>query len=202
MPRARAAAARRVSRSRRNVLARAVAQALRRVRDMPSRTRRSTKCFAPLRAGRPTMRSSRSRIPPRALSAARSISCARRRSSICGEIKLRDPAEPAVDMRHALADVTRVYSHAQSLAQCVQWLAPPSAARPRASPSRATPRRPDFAAAEPGAAAIAGGNRRDDLRLDVLAPAHRGRCPTTRRASGCWASQRGTAFGHATRPRS
>jgi chorismate mutase/prephenate dehydratase len=42
--------------------------------------------------------------------------------SICGEIKLRIQ-QNLLSNAAALADVTKVYSHAQSLAQCVQWLA-------------------------------------------------------------------------------
>ena len=42
--------------------------------------------------------------------------------TICGEIKLRIQ-QNLLSNAAALGDVRKVYSHAQSLAQCVQWLA-------------------------------------------------------------------------------
>jgi prephenate dehydratase len=49
---------------------------------------------------------------------------------ICGEIKLR-VRQNLLSNARSLAEVTRVYSHAQSLAQCVQWLARHLPAAPR-----------------------------------------------------------------------
>ena len=76
--------------------------------------------------------------------------------AICGEAKLR--VQQHLMTRAATLDaVTRVYSHAQSLAQCTRWLARnlPRAERvPVASNAEAA----RLAAAEPGAAAIAGEN--------------------------------------------
>src|SRR6266550_3888309 len=73
---------------------------------------------------------------------------------ICGEIKLR-VRQNLLSNASALANVTRVYSHAQSLAQCVQWLARhlPAAARVAVASNAEAAR---LAAAEPGSAAIAG----------------------------------------------
>lgn len=42
--------------------------------------------------------------------------------SICGEIRLR-VRQNLLSHATAMHDITRVYSHAQSLAQCVRWLA-------------------------------------------------------------------------------
>ena len=74
--------------------------------------------------------------------------------AICGEIKLRVQQNllsnaPAVDR------IVRIYSHAQSLAQCAQWLARhlPGAARIPVSSNAEAAR---LAAQEEGAAAIAG----------------------------------------------
>ena len=53
--------------------------------------------------------------------------------SICGEIRLRI-RQNLLSNAATIEEVTRVYSHAQSLAQCVQWLArhlPQAAARRR-----------------------------------------------------------------------
>src|SRR4029434_8338077 len=63
---------------------------------------------------------------------------------ICGEIKLR-VWQNLLSNARSLADVTRVYSHAQSLAQCVQWLARHLPAAPRvavASHAQAAPPAP------------------------------------------------------------
>ena len=87
---------------------------------------------------------------------------------ICGEIKLRVRQNLLANVA-AVADVTRVYSHAQSLAQCVQWLAAHLPAVPRvAVASNAEAAR--LAAAEPGAAAIAGQIAAAIYGLDVLVP--------------------------------
>ena len=106
-----------------NVQPRGRRQALRQLRRMRCRARRSTTCSARSRAGRPTTRSCRSRTRPRARSAARSISCADDRSVDLRRGQAARPAEPAVECAARSATVTSVYSHAQSLAQCVQWLA-------------------------------------------------------------------------------
>ena len=88
--------------------------------------------------------------------------------SICGEIKLR-VAQNLLSNAPGLAAVTKVYSHAQSLSQCVQWLAHHLPAVPRiAVASNAEAAR--LAAAEPGAGAIAGENAGGDLRARHLAP--------------------------------
>ncbi len=74
--------------------------------------------------------------------------------AICGEVKLRIRQNLLGNMA-AIGDVKKVYSHAQSLAQCVQWLALHLPAVPRvAVASNAEAAR--LAAGEPGAAAIAG----------------------------------------------
>jgi chorismate mutase/prephenate dehydratase len=73
--------------------------------------------------------------------------------SICGEIKLRIQQQLLSNCA-SLADVKKVYSHAQSLAQCVQWLARQLPGVPRvAVASNAEAAR--LAASEPGTAAIA-----------------------------------------------
>ena len=87
---------------------------------------------------------------------------------ICGEIRLR--------VRHfllstaaAATEVTYVYSHAQSLAQCVQWLArhlPGVTHIPVSSNAEAA----RLAAAQPRAAAIAGESTAAIYGLNVLAP--------------------------------
>ncbi len=74
--------------------------------------------------------------------------------SICGEIRLRI-RQNLLSKATAMEDVTRVYSHAQSLAQCVGWLGRHLPSAPRiAVASNAEAAR--LAAAEPTAAAIAG----------------------------------------------
>jgi chorismate mutase/prephenate dehydratase len=88
--------------------------------------------------------------------------------AICGEIKLRIQ-QNLLSNAATLADVRKVYSHAQSLAQCVQWLARnlPAATRvPVASNAEAA----RLAAAEPAAAAIAGENAAAIYGLAVLCP--------------------------------
>jgi chorismate mutase/prephenate dehydratase len=85
---------------------------------------------------------------------------------ICGEIELR--VQQNLLSNVPLASVKRVYSHAQSLAQCNSWLAQnlPAAERvPVASNAEAAQR----AAAEPGAAAIAGEAAAERYGLKVLA---------------------------------
>ena len=86
---------------------------------------------------------------------------------IVGEIKLRI-RQNLLGRGLALREVTRVYSHAQSLAQCVQWLAQhlPAAARVAVASNAEAAR---LAAAERGAAAIAGEAAAAIYGLDVLA---------------------------------
>jgi chorismate mutase/prephenate dehydratase len=87
--------------------------------------------------------------------------------SICGEIKLR-VRQNLLSNVAALSEVTRVYSHAQSLAQCVEWLARhlPAAARVAVASNAEAAR---MAAAEPGAAAIAGEIAASIYGLGILA---------------------------------
>jgi chorismate mutase / prephenate dehydratase len=90
--------------------------------------------------------------------------------TIVGEVKLRIGQHLLVNRAEGttLAGVTRVYSHAQSLSQCVQWLARhlPTVARiPVASNAEAA----RMAAAEPGTAAIAGDAAAAIYALDVIA---------------------------------
>jgi chorismate mutase / prephenate dehydratase len=89
---------------------------------------------------------------------------------ICGEIELRVQQNLLAARGAALAAVQRVYSHAQSLAQCAAWLNQnlPAAARvPVASNAEAARR----AAGEPGAAAIAGEAAAARFQLELLARA-------------------------------
>jgi chorismate mutase/prephenate dehydratase len=88
--------------------------------------------------------------------------------AICGEIKLRIQ-QNLLSNAATLADVRKVYSHAQSLAQCVQWLARnlPAATRVAVASNAEAAR---LAAAEPGAAAIAGENAAAIYGLAVLCP--------------------------------
>lgn len=88
--------------------------------------------------------------------------------AVCGEVKLRIQ-QNLLSNAGALGKVTKVYSHAQSLAQCVQWLARHLPAVPRiAVASNAEAAR--LAAAEEGAAAIAGENAGVIYGLATLAP--------------------------------
>ena len=88
--------------------------------------------------------------------------------SVCGEIKLR-VQQNLLSNAGGLGAVTRVYSHGQSLAQCVQFLAQHLPGVPRiAVASNAEAAR--LAAAEPGAAAIAGENAGAIYGLATLAP--------------------------------
>ena len=87
--------------------------------------------------------------------------------AICGEIKLRIEQNLLSNLA-SLAQVQKIYSHAQSLAQCVQWLAKHMPGVPRiAVASNAEAAR--LAAAEPGAAAIAGENAAAIYGLSILA---------------------------------
>src|SRR5690349_16369028 len=88
--------------------------------------------------------------------------------SICGEVKLRIQ-QNLLSNAGELAQVTKIYSHAQSLAQCVQWLAKHLPGVPRvAVASNAEAAR--LAASEPGAAAIAGDIAAAIYQLAILAP--------------------------------
>jgi chorismate mutase/prephenate dehydratase len=88
--------------------------------------------------------------------------------AICGEIKLRIE-QNLLSCAASLDEVTKVYSHAQSLAQCVHWLALHLPAVQRvAVASNAEAAR--LAATEAGAAAIAGENAAAIYGLNVVAP--------------------------------
>ena len=88
--------------------------------------------------------------------------------SVCGEVKLRIQ-QNLLSNEASLERVTRIYSHAQSLAQCVHWLATHLPAVPRvAVSSNAEAAR--LAAAEPGTAAIAGETAAAIYGLAILAP--------------------------------
>ncbi len=87
--------------------------------------------------------------------------------TIVGEIKLRI-RQSLLARGVGLEAVTRVYSHAQSLAQCVQWLARnlPAAARVAVASNAEAAR---LAAAEHGAAAIAADAAAAIYGLDIVA---------------------------------
>src|SRR5208282_394657 len=87
--------------------------------------------------------------------------------TIVGEIKLRIQ-QNLLAKDTALEAVTKVYAHAQSLAQCVQWLARelPAAARVAVASNAEAAR---LAAAERGAAAIAAEAAAAIYGLDILA---------------------------------
>jgi chorismate mutase/prephenate dehydratase len=88
--------------------------------------------------------------------------------SVCGEVKLR-VNQNLLSNAGSLDRITRVYSHGQSLAQCVKWFAQHLPAVPRiAVASNAEAAR--LAAAEEGAAAIAGENAGAIYALATLAP--------------------------------
>jgi chorismate mutase/prephenate dehydratase len=88
--------------------------------------------------------------------------------SVCGEVKLR-VNQNLLSNAGGLDKVTRVYSHGQSLAQCVKWLAQHLPGIPRiAVASNAEAAR--LASAEAGAAAIAGDNAGAIYGLATLAP--------------------------------
>ena len=88
--------------------------------------------------------------------------------SVCGEVRLR-VNQNLLSNAGSLDRITRVYSHGQSLAQCVKWLAQHLPAVPRiAVASNAEAAR--LAAAEEGAAAIAGENAGAIYGLATLAP--------------------------------
>jgi chorismate mutase/prephenate dehydratase len=117
---------------------------------------------------------------------------------ICGEVVLRIH-QHLLSNETALAGVHKVYSHAQSLAQCHEWLnrSLPLAQRvPVGSNAQAA----QLAAAEAGAAAIAGQAAAERYQLARAGEQHRGRAeqhhPLCRpRAARC------RALRDATRPR-
>lgn len=87
--------------------------------------------------------------------------------AVCGEVKLR-VNQNLLSNAGALDRVARVYSHGQSLAQCVKWLAQYLPGVPRiAVASNAEAAR--LAAAEAGSAAIAGENAGAIYGLATLA---------------------------------
>jgi chorismate mutase/prephenate dehydratase len=87
--------------------------------------------------------------------------------TICGEVKLR-VQQNLLSNAGSLAAVTRVYSHGQSLAQCVQWLAAhlPTVARIAVASNAEAAR---LASAERDSAAIAGENAGTIYGLATLA---------------------------------
>src|SRR5712691_4084602 len=87
--------------------------------------------------------------------------------TIVGEIKLRIQ-QNLLAKGISIDAVSKVYSHAQSLAQCVRWLAQhlPSAARVAVASNAEAAR---LAAAETGAAAIAGEAAATIYGLDIVA---------------------------------
>ena len=88
--------------------------------------------------------------------------------SICGEVKLRIQ-QNLLSNAGDLANVRKIYSHAQSLGQCVRWLSERLPAVPRiAVASNAEAAR--LAASEQGAAAIAGEIAAEIYGLAILAP--------------------------------
>jgi len=88
--------------------------------------------------------------------------------TICGEIRLRI-RQNLLSTATVAGEIAKVYSHAQSLAQCAQWLAQhlPGAARVAVASNADAAR---LAAAEPGSAAIAGENAAAIYGLNVVAP--------------------------------
>ncbi|MEO8485599.1 MAG: prephenate dehydratase [Betaproteobacteria bacterium] len=88
--------------------------------------------------------------------------------AVVGEVKLR-VQQNLLSRASSLADVRRIYSHAQSFAQCVQWLSRHLPAVPRiVAASNAEAAR--LASAEEGAAAIAGDIAAKIYGVPVLAP--------------------------------
>ena len=87
--------------------------------------------------------------------------------TICGEIRLR--IRQNLLSTGAIGEITKVYSHAQSLAQCAQWLAHhlPQVARVAVASNAEAAR---LAASEPLSAAIAGENAAAIYGLNVIAP--------------------------------
>ena len=192
--RARADAARRLSRSGRDVQPRGGRRSTSARSSKRCRSRRSTRCFARSRAGRPTTPSCRSRTRPRARSGARSTSCARPTLSICGEVKLRI-SQNLLSNAGALGAVTqRLFARAVARAMRAMARAA-SAAACRASRSRATPRP---RGSPPREAGRRGDRRRECRRRSTGSRSSRRTSrtsPTTRRASGCSAASRSPPSG-------
>ncbi|MCM2288563.1 MAG: prephenate dehydratase [Sulfuritalea sp.] len=86
---------------------------------------------------------------------------------ICGEINL-PIHHNLMGKCVALGDVTRIYSHAQSLAQCHEWLNRNLPQVPRV-PVASNAEAARLAAAEPGAVAIAGDAAAELYALNILA---------------------------------
>ena len=175
VPGARAEAARRVSRAGRHVQPRRRREAFRRVRRRGAAGRRSTRYSAPSRAARrdyavvPVENSTEG-----AVGRTLDLMCTTD-LSVCGEVKLRVAAEPAVQREASLAGVTRDLL-ARAVARAMRALARARTCRRcRASPWRATRKRrgwPRPSRARPPSparmpAAIYG--------LATLGAAHRGR---------------------------
>lgn len=88
--------------------------------------------------------------------------------TIVGEIRLRIQ-QNLLSKAPSLESVSKIYSHTQSLAQCVLWLARHLPAVPRI-PVASNAEAARLAAAEPNAAAVAGEAAAAIYALDVLAP--------------------------------
>ena len=86
---------------------------------------------------------------------------------ICGEVKLR-VRQHLMARLDALGEVRKVYSHAQSLGQCTQWLNAHLRTVPRV-PVASNAEAARLASVEPGAAAIAGENAAAVYQLALLA---------------------------------
>ncbi len=168
LPRARADAADRLPRSRRHVLPTTRSPAISGSSSKRCRARRSTRCSAPAESGQtdhavvPVENSSEG-----AIGRTLDLMC-QTPLTICGEIRLRI-RQNLLSTATTIGDIAKVYSHAQSLAQCAQWLAQhlPGAARVAVVSNAEAAR---LAAAEPGSAAIAGENAAAIYGLNVVAP--------------------------------
>ena len=189
VPRARAAAARRLPRARR----------------APSATRRSPSISAssstpmPLRDDRRGLPRRRERADRLRRRAGRELDRRRGRAHARPHVPDRRSRSAARSScassrtccrtRPRSAEVTKVYSHAQSLAQCVQWLAQHLPAVPRVAGREQR---------RGGAARRGGAGRRGDRRRERRRDLRPRRCSrrtsrtsrTTRRASGCSAASR------------
>ena len=87
---------------------------------------------------------------------------------VCGEVVLRIHQNLMTRVA-SLADVKIIYSHAQSLAQCHEWLNRALPGVPRVSVG-SNSQAAQMAAAEPGAAAIAGEAAAELYELPILVP--------------------------------
>ena len=88
--------------------------------------------------------------------------------TICGEVRLRI-RQNLLSTASTAEGIAKVYSHAQSLAQCAEWLARhlPGAARVAVASNAEAAR---LAAVEPGSGAIAGENAAAIYGLNIVAP--------------------------------